>query len=227
MSGVKVTVKAGSAFVVLNGLLDLTKHRGWTGVRIAEAKNGKRYLIVLRGGRVLARFEVGDVKQVRKPPTTGGDVAVDGTPDRDHFYVAPYHGYPLDRRLPGRLAGGERGTGLLVRFGSEVWESDWFGRFADRLEVTLGAGADSVLVSGGLLRPRTSGTTARIDLGPGNDRATLIAPKVPALVVGGPGNDVVDVRNGVRDVVDGGPGRDRVLADPIDVVRKAEVVSRG
>jgi hypothetical protein len=46
-------------------------------------------------------------------------------------------------------------------------------------------------------------------------------------VTAGAGNDVVDVRDGARNVVDAGPGRDTVFADPEDVVRNAEVVVRG
>jgi Ca2+-binding RTX toxin-like protein len=44
---------------------------------------------------------------------------------------------------------------------------------------------------------------------------------------GGPGSDTIDAADGERDVVDCGAGRDRVVADPFDVVRHCEVVDTG
>ncbi len=61
----------------------------------------------------------------------------------------------------------------------------------------------------------------------GNDIIECEGPDFRCTVKAGPGNDRIEVRNGLRDIVDGGPGRDVVLADPIDVVQNAEVVSRG
>jgi Tol biopolymer transport system component len=40
------------------------------------------------------------------------------------------------------------------------------------------------------------------------------------------GDDVLLARDGVRDVVDGGPGRDRAVVDRLDVVHSVESVSR-
>ncbi|HEX8648257.1 MAG TPA: hypothetical protein VF715_15290, partial [Thermoleophilaceae bacterium] len=43
---------------------------------------------------------------------------------------------------------------------------------------------------------------------------------------GGPGNDVIYARNGVAEIVECGPGRDRVKADRKDRLRRCERVSR-
>ena len=39
---------------------------------------------------------------------------------------------------------------------------------------------------------------------------------------GGAGNDVIDAKDGRREIVDCGPGRDRVKADRNDVLRGCE-----
>jgi Ca2+-binding RTX toxin-like protein len=81
--------------------------------------------------------------------------------------------------------------------------------------IASGAGADAIFGGPG---------DDRIAAGPGND-----------LIVGGPGrdtiaagrgNDTVEARDGFRDVVDCGPGRDRAEVDRLDVVRGCERVLR-
>ena len=54
-----------------------------------------------------------------------------------------------------------------------------------------------------------------LDGGPGNDR-----------LFGGPGNDTLRARDGRRDLVDCGPGRDRAVVDRIDRVSGCELVRR-
>ncbi len=61
----------------------------------------------------------------------------------------------------------------------------------------------------------------------GNDVIECEGPDFRCTVKAGAGNDRIDVRNGLRDVVDGGAGRDTVLADASDVIRNAETVTRG
>jgi Ca2+-binding RTX toxin-like protein len=59
--------------------------------------------------------------------------------------------------------------------------------------------------------------------GPGNDRLnggtgndTLIGNGGKDSLVGGPGNDAINARDGVRELVKCGPGKDRVKADKKD-----------
>jgi hypothetical protein len=51
--------------------------------------------------------------------------------------------------------------------------------------------------------------------GPGNDR-----------ISGGPGDDRTEARDGFRDVIDCGPGRDGAEVDRLDVLRDCERVLR-
>lgn len=55
----------------------------------------------------------------------------------------------------------------------------------------------------------------RLDGGPGRDR-----------LFGGPGNDTLRARDGTRDVVDCGPGRDTAVVDRVDRVSGCELVRR-
>jgi hypothetical protein len=57
-----------------------------------------------------------------------------------------------------------------------------------------------------------------IDGGSGND--TLIGGPGRDVMVGGAGNDVLSARDGQRDRIRCGPGRDRVIADRLDVVAR-------
>ena len=60
----------------------------------------------------------------------------------------------------------------------------------------------------------------------GNDVIECEGRDFRCTVKAGPGNDRIEVANGIQEVVDAGPGRDTVVADPNDVVRNAEVVTR-
>ena len=94
---------------------------------------------------------------------------------------------------------------------------------ADRLVGTHGAdtlyglgGADTILGLAG---------NDLLDGGAGND--TLIGGPGRDTLFGRSGNDVLSVRDGLRDRVSCGPGRDRVIADRIDIVgRDCEHVVR-
>ncbi len=59
----------------------------------------------------------------------------------------------------------------------------------------------------------------RVQSNGGADTVTIAQPTMPANIGTGSGNDTVDVRNSVRDVVDCGDGADTVNADPVDLVR--------
>ncbi len=102
------------------------------------------------------------------------------------------------------------------------------GAGADRL--SGGTGADRLL--GGLGNDLLRGDVGadRLNGGLGNDR--LVGGRGPDVLVGGPGRnrysagpgaDRIDSRNGVRETVNCGAGRDRVEADPGDRLRNCEI----
>ena len=82
------------------------------------------------------------------------------------------------------------------------------------------------LLSGGPGNDRISGGPGndRISGGPGNDR--ISGGPGNDFISGGPGNDTIHARDGHRDVVDCGPGRDVAFVDPVDLVRGCERVVR-
>ncbi|RKQ92852.1 hemolysin type calcium-binding protein [Solirubrobacter pauli] len=102
---------------------------------------------------------------------------------------------------------------------------------ADRLLGTNGpnliqgdGGNDYVNARGGDDEVTGGDGSDRIYLGAGDDLAT------PGLgtdrVYGGSGDDVIYARDGERDVIDCGSGRDRVIADAVDSVKHCERVQR-
>lgn len=95
-----------------------------------------------------------------------------------------------------------------------------------RGEYLAGGGHDDTIFGmGGNDTLRGGAGDDRLYGGRGND---VIAGGAGAdRIFGGPGSDSVDVSDGERDVVDCGDGRDRVVADPYDLVAKScEVVVR-
>ena len=77
-----------------------------------------------------------------------------------------------------------------------------------------GAGGNDTLVGGA--------GDDRIDGGPGNDIITGGAGADH--LNGGPGSDTIYAADGERDIIDCGPGRDRVVADDVDKTVNCEVV---
>ena len=65
---------------------------------------------------------------------------------------------------------------------------------------------------------RGLGGNDRLEGGNGADR--LVGGKGRDTLLGGKGSDTLMARDGRRDVVDGGPGRDRAAIDGRDVVRR-------
>ena len=93
---------------------------------------------------------------------------------------------------------------------------------ADRLRGTPGpdvlrglAGNDTLLGLGGADRLEGGPGADALDGGPGADR-----------LLGGLGTDTIRARDGLRDIVDCGPGRDVAVVDRRDSVRNCEVVRR-
>jgi hypothetical protein len=95
----------------------------------------------------------------------------------------------------------------------------------------ISGGPGNDILSGGPGNDILSGGrgTDRISGGPGNDilsggRGTDVISGGPGndTISGGPGNDTIHARDGHRDVIDCGPGRDVAFVDPVDLVRGCE-----
>lgn len=78
-----------------------------------------------------------------------------------------------------------------------------------------GAGNDRISGKAGADKLYGDAGNDRIDAGAGLDR-----------IYGGTGNDTILARDGKRDVIDCGSGRDTVIADKVDVVKGCETVKR-
>ena len=136
-------------------------------------------------------------------------------------------------RPPARHAGPDRIDGLAgndrIR-GFDGADSLIGGPGVD--DLTGGAGSDRLLGGdGGDVMGGERGND-RLAGGAGNDRLgaarrTTRSPAGPgATYLAGPGNDVVDAANGVRETLNCGPGRDRAVADRRDVARQCERIVR-
>jgi RTX calcium-binding nonapeptide repeat (4 copies)/Calcineurin-like phosphoesterase/Purple acid Phosphatase, N-terminal domain len=152
------------------------------------------------------------------PPPGGGTGATDaclarppGTGHGDHL-----RGTAKRDRLVGRGGGDlvEGFSGADCLFGGD-----------GRDDLRGGAGDDRL--SGGLGNDRLAGGRGddTLDGGPGNDR--MIGGPGRDMLRGRAGRDVIDARDGVRDVVDCGRGRDRARVDGRDRVRGCEHVAVG
>jgi hypothetical protein len=103
--------------------------------------------------------------------------------------------------------GNAAAIGKRVRDGSDVLRG---GPGRDRL---YGNGAHDLLMGGpGADALNGDGGNDRLVGGPGIDR-----------FIGGSGNDVINARDGRREIVDCGVGRDRAMADRKDVLRGCEL----
>jgi hypothetical protein len=146
----------------------------------------------------------------------GGGVFVRGTPEDDRIEVKVQKGGPLRIVRNGERAPAIAGKVARIRI------------FGDRGIDTIDANVP-VEVPTQRAVARASGSRTlpiQVDAGPGDDRVTCRGKAQRCTVNAGAGNDTVDVRDGTRSVVDGGPGFDRVTADRSDRVRRAEAVTR-
>ncbi len=81
--------------------------------------------------------------------------------------------------------------------------------------ISAKGGADTLRGRGAGDCLRGGGGKDRIEGGPGGDR-----------LAGGGGADRIDARDGTRDRINCGPGRDKAIVDPLDAVKGCEKVSR-
>jgi Ca2+-binding RTX toxin-like protein len=79
------------------------------------------------------------------------------------------------------------------------------------LSLSLGDRHDIAVVAG------TQFYIEQVDAGSGNDRVDLSRVTGDGYLIGGPGNDQLNTRNGVWDSIDCGSGDDTLIADPFDV----------
>jgi Ca2+-binding RTX toxin-like protein len=98
-----------------------------------------------------------------------------------------------------------------------------FGRSGDD-RLSGGSGADLLNGAGGSDRMDGGGGRDKLIGGNGNDHITPGAGKDDVAAQGG--NDEISARDGARDIIDCGPGRDKVTADSDDVLRHCEVARR-
>jgi probable HAF family extracellular repeat protein len=88
---------------------------------------------------------------------------------------------------------------------------------SDTVSVSVKSGTVSVLVNS-LTQTFAASSIKRIsiDLGSGDDSLTLGTGLKSATILGGSGKDTFNIRNGVKDVVDGGTGTDKAKLDSSD-----------
>ena len=157
---------------------------------------------------------------VAAPTPVAGRRVVRGTAGPDLLRAGVYGDVLLGLGGDDRLAGGA-GADLLKGGGG-----------SDR----IAAGSGNDIVYGGSGNDRLAGGAGRDRIygGPGHDvleggqgNDYLAGGSGSDSIHGRTGDDVIQVADGARDLVWCGPGRDRVVADPLDVLRGCEVVTTG
>jgi TolB protein len=239
----EVEIDGGGGLDAINGVVQLTGTDGPDRVEI-DTTGGAPVRITVNGQPhdlnnafytfVLEGFDTADIVhlsgQVPHVAIEGvpwfriddGDVKIGGTAGRDTFTVTA----TANTGLPGLQI--TRNGESLPRFAGDIGE----------IRVETGGGRDNIsadvpvsVIRNRFGRATGSGSAApalpiRISAGAGDDRVTCRGKGAKCTVKAGAGNDTVDVRDGTRSVVDGGPGLDRVTADRGDRVRRAETVIR-
>jgi hypothetical protein len=139
-------------------------------------------------------------------------------------HAAPLRGTPLDDRLAGtpRADSIRAGSGDDVVSGRNGADRLWGGPGDD--SVSGMAGNDSLHGDAG--RDVLSGDAGRDLLRGGAGPDTLTGGAGIDRILGGPGKDLIRARNGGRDRVDCGPGRDTAILDTRDVAVRCEVIRR-
>lgn len=87
----------------------------------------------------------------------------------------------------------------------------------DIVSVSVKSSKISVVVNGvGQTFTKSKVKRISVDLASGNDTLTLSASLPAANIKGGSGNDIFNIRNNVKDIVDGGAGKDKAKLDGSD-----------
>ncbi len=113
-----------------------------------------------------------------------------------------------------------------------AFASERSGKTDRKIYIANANGSNVHLLSGAVQRGRLA-TLPSWGVHPTGDSCTiegtihadrLTGTKGADVICGGGGNDVIFARDGKRDVIDGGPGRDTAYVDKGDVVRHVEKV---
>lgn len=117
------------------------------------------------------------------------------------------------------------GTAIVYTDGGGLWLKTLKG-YASRLHAAADAGASMSPVDGAIAftGPHPGCTDHTAILLDARGRTSTLAGTCE--IFGTPGNDVIRARNGQRDIVWCGPGRDTVYADRSDVLHGCEIVHR-
>jgi Ca2+-binding RTX toxin-like protein len=154
----------------------------------------------------------------------GGNDLMDGLAGEDCLFgqdgADTMRGGDGDDRVSGGNGNdrGDGGAGADTLFGSAGVDT-LYGRAGNDV-LSGGLGSDRLYGEAGNDRVTGSAGNDRLSTGAGNDR--IVAGTGRDVVIAGSGNDLIDVRDGARDVVSCGPGRDTVVRDRRDVLRNCE-----
>ena len=143
-------------------------------------------------------FDVEFVTDSTKP--TGGDDLLNGTDKADRIFGLGGNDVLLGLGGNDVLDGGAGNDNLDGGSGNDTLK-------AQKGNDTLTGGAGDDVLIGGPGKDKLNG-------GKGNDK--LVGNGAKDALVGGPGNDTINARDGVRELVKCGPGKDKVKADKRD-----------
>lgn len=184
-----------------------------------------------RGGDATIRRVLASVRGDR--PTTTGDLLVRNVNPalgHDLTEVVMRYGFtreeltsaaPVRAPMPSTCPAGETSDGEIAVAAPEGGQLTGT---SGRDFLCGGAGVD--VIDGGAGNDGLAGLAGadRVLGGAGND--TLRGDAGSDSLRGGAGNDVLNARDGMRDVVDGGAGKDVAAVDALDVVRRVERIRR-
>jgi len=199
--GTAIAVGTKSGLAVASATGDALHGLGIAGSQPAWAPSGARLAYVARSGGIA----------VANADGTGAQILYRGPVDSRVDWQPVPHPDLVAQRPPCAIA---PPPNVHTIHGSDVADNIWGTSEADAINAGAGndvvfAGAGNDVVRGGAGADELSGGVGgdMIDGGPGSD-----------VIEAGSGSDVVHARDGVRDSVSCGAGRDTVVADRIDLV---------